>query len=173
LGEIGPEETLESRIEFAGKLISVRVDTVRVGLGSTTVREIVIHPEVVAILPVLEDGRVVMVRQFRKAAERVLLEIPAGGIDEDETAEQAVRREMKEETGYDVDRLRLLCRFYTSPGFTTELMHLYRADDLVPGEATEETDQLEVEAISVEDARARVAAGEIVDAKTILALQFM
>lgn len=167
---IQPEETLKSETAFDGKLVKVRTDTVRLPGGKTTTREIVVHSEVVGILPVLEDGRIVFVRQFRKAAEGILLEVPAGGIDDGENAEDAVRREMVEETGYRVGALEHLYSFYTSPGFTTELMHLYRATNLTPGQPTEETDQIEVELLTPEDAMRRLQSGEIQDAKTIIAL---
>src|SRR5205085_1844640 len=127
-----------------------------------------VHAEVIAVLPVLDDGHLVMVRQFRKAAERVLLELPAGGIDQGESAEDAVRREMEEETGYRIGSLRHLASFFTSPGFTTELMHLYEATDLQPGEPTEETDQIEVVPLRAEEALQRLGSGELADAKTIL-----
>jgi ADP-ribose pyrophosphatase len=167
---IEPEPTVSSETAFSGKLIEVRKDTVRLPNGKTTTREIVVHAEVIAVLPVLDDGRLVMVRQFRKAAERVLLELPAGGIDQGESAEDAVRREMEEETGYRVGSLRHLASFFTSPGFTTELMHLYEATDLQPGEPTEETDQIEVVPLRAEEALQRLGSGELADAKTILGL---
>jgi len=169
VSEIEPEETTASEVAFDGSLITVRKETVRLPDGRTTEREIVAHAEVVAILPVLDDGRIVFVRQYRKAAERVLLEIPAGGIDDGEGPEDAVRREMVEETGYRVGAMARLGSFYTSPGFTTELMHLYRATQLVPGTPTESTDQIEVVTLSVQEARRRIG-GEIADAKTILAV---
>jgi ADP-ribose pyrophosphatase len=150
----------------------MRKVTVRLPNGATTDREIVVHPEVVAVLPLLDDGRVVLVRQFRKAAERVLLEVPAGGIDDGETPEDAVRREMIEETGYRVGSVKKLSSFYTSPGFTTELMHLFEARGLQPGEATEETDQIEVVLMTPEAALERVESDDIADAKTLLALKY-
>jgi ADP-ribose pyrophosphatase len=170
--QIEPEPTLNSETAFSGHLIDVRTDTVRLPNGTTTTREIVVHPEVVGILPVTSDGRVVMVRQFRKPAEQVLLEVPAGGIDDGETPEDAVRREMVEETGYRVGSVRRLASFYTSPGFTTEYMYLYAAQDLQPGEPTEETDQIEVVLLTRDEAMQRLRAGEIHDAKTIIALQY-
>jgi ADP-ribose pyrophosphatase len=168
--DIGTEPTLHSETVFSGRLIDVRRDTVRLPDGETTTREIVVHPEVVAILPVLPDGRLVLVRQYRKAAERVLLEIPAGGIDPGESPEDAVRREMVEETGYRVGTLERVVGFYTSPGFTTEFMYLYKAGDMQPGTPTEQTDQIEVVAMDPAEALHRVRTGEIADAKSILAL---
>lgn len=169
---IESEPTVRSESVFSGRLITVRKDTVRLPNGATTDREIVEHPEVIAVLPILDDGRVVLVRQFRKAAERVLLEVPAGGVDVGETPEEAVRREMTEETGYRVGTVKKLTSFYTSPGFTTELMHLYEARELEPGEATEETDQIEVVLLTAEEALATVEADAVADAKTLLALKY-
>jgi len=169
---IEPEETIRTTTAFAGKLVTVRRDEVRLPAGQTTTREIVVHAETVAVLPVLPDGRLVLVRQYRKAAERILLEMPAGGIDGDETPEEAVRREMIEETGYRVGTVDHLCSFFTSPGFTTEYMHLYRASGLQPGEPTEETDQIEVVLLTPGEAWQRVESGEIADAKSILALGY-
>lgn len=172
MADIQPETTVASETVYSGKLIDVRKDTVSVANGKTTDREIVVHSETIAVLPILDDGRVVMVRQYRKAAERVLLEIPAGGIDSGESAEDAVRREMIEETGYHVGSVNLLCGFFTSPGFTTEYMHLFEASGLEPGEPTEPTDEIEVVTMSRPEVMQRIQSGDVSDAKTILALMF-
>ena len=169
---IEAEPTVRTETVFSGRLITVQKVTVKLPNGKTTDREIVEHPEVIAVLPLLEDGRVVLVRQFRKAAEKVLLEVPAGGVDGGETPEDAVRREMIEETGYRVGSITKLSSFYTSPGFTTELMHLYEARDLEPGDATEETDQIEVVLLTPEEALERVESDDVADAKTLLALKY-
>lgn len=169
---IESESTVRSETVFSGRLIDVHRVTVRLPNGSETDREIVAHPEVIAVLPRLDDGRIVLVRQFRKAAEKILLEVPAGGVDQGETPEDAVRREMIEETGYRAGTIRKLSSFYTSPGFTTELMHLYEARDLEPGQATEETDQIEVVLMTPDEALKRVESEDIADAKTLLALKY-
>jgi len=168
--EIKPEVTLDSQTVYAGRLIEVHKDTVRLPNGATTSREIVLHPEVVVMLAVLKDGRLVMVRQYRKAVDRVLVELPAGGIDPGETAEDAVRREMIEETGYRAGALQHVTSFYSSPGITTELMHLYTVTQLTPGSPTEESDQLEVVLVTLEEALGRIQRETAWDAKTLLAL---
>ncbi len=168
--EIKPEVTLDSETVYSGRLIEVHKDTVRLPSGATTSREIVLHPEVVVMLPVLEDGRPVMVRQYRKAVDRVLLEVPAGGINPGETPEDAVRREMIEETGYRVGALRQVTSFYSSPGITTELMHLFTVTQLTPGTPTEESDQLEVVLVTLEEALGRIQRETPWDAKTLLTL---
>lgn len=170
MSEIEPDQVLHSETVYQGALIDLRKDTVRLPNGKEAEREVVVHPEVVTMLPVLEDGRLVLVRQYREAVGQVLLEVPAGGIDDGECPEQAVRREMKEETGFDVGSLEHLATFYSSPGFTTEKMHLYRLRDLTPGKATEENDQIEVVLMSPDDAWKAVSSGEMADAKSILAL---
>jgi ADP-ribose pyrophosphatase len=171
VAEIEPEQTIGSETVFRGNLIEVEKVEVRLPEGKSTTREIVKHSQVIAVLPRLTDGRIVMVRQYRKAADSILLEVPAGGIDGDETAEDAVRREMIEETGYRVGALRHLASFYTSPGFSTELMHLYEATELVPGEPTEETDQIEVVLLTADEAWTQLQ-GTNADAKTLLALTY-
>jgi ADP-ribose pyrophosphatase len=167
---IKSEPTVRSETVFAGNLLDVRKETVRLPRGETVDREIVVHPEVVAVLPVLDDGRLVLVRQYRKAVDRILLEVPAGGIEPGERPEEAVRREMVEETGYRVGACTALTSFYTSPGFTTEFMHLFKATGLAPGRATEEADQIEVQLYPLDRALEAVETGEISDAKSILAL---
>lgn len=170
MADIQVEEILQSETVYEGKLIDLRKDTVRLPNGKTAAREVVVHPEVIAVLPVLGDGRLVLVRQYREAVGRVLLEVPAGGIDGDETPEEAVRREMVEETGYHVGSMEQITSFYTSPGFTTELMHLFVARDLQPGTPTEENDEIEVVLLSLEEAMEQVTGGQMADAKSILAL---
>jgi ADP-ribose pyrophosphatase len=169
---IEAEPTVSTVTVFSGRLIEVQKVTVKLPNGSTTDREIVEHPEVIAVLALLDDGRVVLVRQFRKAAEKVLLEVPAGGVEAGESPEDAVRREMIEETGYRVGSVKKLTSFYTSPGFTTELMHLYEARGLEAGNATEETDQIEVVLLTPEEALKRVESDDVADAKTLLALKY-
>ncbi len=170
--QIEPEPVLQSETVFAGHLIDVRKETVRLPGGKTAEREVVVHPEVVAMIPVLDDGRLVLVRQYRAAVQRILLEMPAGGIDPGENAEEAAHREMIEETGYRVGAMERIYGFYSSPGFCTEYMHLLLCTGLEPGKPTEETDQLEVVPLSLDDALARIDSGEIADAKSILALLY-
>ncbi|MGI8825616.1 MAG: NUDIX hydrolase [Chloroflexota bacterium] len=164
------ERTQSSETVFDGRLIDVRRDTVRLPNGMTAEREIVVHPNVIGVVPELPDGRIVLVRQFRKSAERILLEIPAGGIDEGETPEQAVAREMAEETGYRVGSVESLGSFYTSPGYSTEFMYLFTATDLESGPPTEDTDEIEVVELPLADALSRLPDREMADAKTQIAL---
>jgi ADP-ribose pyrophosphatase len=170
MADIQPEERLRSETVYQGKLVDLRKDTVRLPNGKTAMREVVVHPEVIVVLPILDDGRLVLVRQYREAVGKIMLEIPAGGIDDGESPEDAVRREMAEETGYRVGSLEHVTSFYSSPGFTTELMHFYLATGLEPGQPTEDTDQIQVVLLSYEEAMDRMRNGEVPDAKSVAAL---
>ncbi len=169
--EIQPEPVLRRETVYKGSLIEVRKETVQLANGKPAEREVVVHPEVVAMIPVLDDGRLIFVRQYRVAVDRVLLEIPAGGIESGETPEEAARREMIEETGYRVGQARHLYTFYTSPGFTTECMHLLLCTGMRPGTPTEERDQIEVVPLTLAEALQRIG-DDIADAKTILAVLY-
>lgn len=164
------EKTLETKPIFEGRMISLQVDTVKLPNGETATREIVRHPGAVAVLALL-DGKMLVVEQFRKALERVQVEIPAGKLDPGEAPEQAALRELEEETGYRARNIRHVQTFSTSPGFAEELIHLYFADDLEQGEEhLDEEEFLTCEAITPEQADDYIREGRIFDAKTLLAV---
>jgi ADP-ribose pyrophosphatase len=165
------EQRISGDTVFAGKLLRVRVDRVRLASGGESVREVVEHPGAVAVLPVLDDGRLVLVRQFRYAVGRALLEVPAGTREPNEGPEACARRELREETGYDAGRVEELTRFFVSPGWCTEQLIVYRAVGLRQASAALEADEdLEVVVITPEEIPALIASGDIADAKTITAL---
>ncbi len=165
---IGAEVTVASEMVYQGSLIDVRRETVRVGEGRTAVREIVQHPPVVAMLPLDARENLLLVRQYRKAIEQVTLEIPAGGIDEGEDAEAAVRREMVEETGFLPGQLEKMATIYPSPGFSDEIMHLFLVQELEgDGRQTEPLDEIETTWVSMGEATEMIRVGEIVDAKSV------
>lgn len=149
----------------------MRVDCVSLPSGETSIREFVLHPGAVSVLPFLGDGRVVMVRQFRYPVGESLLEIPAGRLEPGEDPEETVRREMIEEIGYRAGELKHVSTFYTTPGYTNEVMHLFFAFELEKMEAQPEQDEiLKIETMSLEDSLERIQKGEIKDGKTIAAL---
>jgi len=121
---------IESRPVFEGRLISVHVDEVARADGTTASREVVRHPGAAAVVPLLPEGRVVMIRQYRHAAGRVLWELPAGTLDAGEAPEKCARRELVEEVGYEAGELSLLFSTYLSPGYSTELIHIFLARHL-------------------------------------------
>jgi len=165
------EKTLSSQVIFEGRAVKLRVDTVQTADGRQTTREIVEHADCVAIVAVDADDNVLLVKQFRKAPEKELLEIPAGGIDDSEDAEAAVIREMQEETGFRPQKVERLGGFYSSPGFCSEYLHLYLAADLTPSQLyAEDTGGIEVVRVPVARISELVTSGKIEDAKTIAGL---
>ena len=163
-----------------GRYLTFRIDTIERADGTRSTRDIVGHPGAVAVIAMDAEDRVLLVRQWRTPALRVLLEIPAGTLDVDAAAvvedpEIASRRELEEETGYRAGSWRKLASFWTAPGFASELMHLYLATDLEPAHPDErlgpdEDEHLRLERLPFADAVAAVERGEIADAKSILGL---
>ena len=129
------------------------------------------HGESVAIVPVDAEGNVILVRQYRKAVERTLLEVPAGSVEEGEDPVACARRELLEETGYTASHIEPIASFYTTPGFCTELMHAYLATELTPGEAQPEFDeQIEVVPVPLQEIGELIHGREIQDGKTLTSL---
>lgn len=165
------EDTLSSRTVYEGRAVKLRIDTVRMSDGRETTREIVEHSNCVAIIAVDDADNVLLVEQFRKPVEKVLLEIPAGGIDPGESAEDCVRREMREETGYLPQKVERLGGFYSSPGFCTEYLYLYLATDLVPSPLqAEDSQSISLVRAPLDQIRGLIASGAICDAKSIAGL---
>jgi ADP-ribose pyrophosphatase len=164
---MGKEKTVSTRTVYRGH-VNLRIDTVETPDGRRAAREIVEHAACVAVVPVDASGNVLLVRQYRHAAEQELLEIPAGGIDPGEDAVAAVRREMSEETGLSPRTIRRLGGFYSSPGFCTEYLHLFLATDLVPNRLeAEDTAGIQVVTVAPESLEGLIASGAICDAKSI------
>ena len=173
------ETVVGSRVVHRGAYIEVRVDDIVTPEGRRSTRDIVGHPGAVAVVAVDAAERVLLVRQFRLAAGRTLLEIPAGTLDRAadgslEDPDLAARRELEEETGFRAGTWRHLGAFWTAPGFATELMHLYLATDLAPAHedrlGPDEDERLELEHVPWTEAVAMAERGEIGDAKSIVGL---
>lgn len=135
--------------------------------------DIVVHPGAAVILPILDDGRIVMIRNHRITIERELLELPAGTLDPPEPPLECARRELAEETGYTAARLDPLVSFYATPGFCTEQMHAFAATGLTPGAPRHEPgERIRVTPMALEAAIAAVGDGRICDAKTMVTLLY-
>lgn len=151
-----------------GLIIKVDRDTVTLPDGNTSLREIVRHPGAAAVVPVLDSGKVVMVRQYRYSIGAATLEIPAGKLDPGETILTCARRELKEETGYSARRMDKLLPFVSSPGFTDEVIHIYLARGLAPGQAGGDDDEfIETEAVEIGALIDMILTGRICDGKTV------
>ncbi|MHB1007067.1 MAG: NUDIX domain-containing protein [Chloroflexota bacterium] len=165
------EPTLKSEYLYRGRIIDLRLDTVRLPNGRTTKREIIEHRGAVGIVPIDAAGNVVLVRQFRKPIERSILEIPAGTRDEEEPVEVCLHRELREETGLTADHTERLAAYYSAVGFCTEYIEVYLATGLHEGQAGPDEDEfVEVVRVPLAQALAMIDTGEIVDAKTIVGL---
>ncbi|RDV82108.1 NUDIX domain-containing protein [Ammonifex thiophilus] len=165
------EKRLKSETVFQGRILRVRVDTVLLPDGRTSTREVVEYSGAVAIVPLTAEGDVIMVRQYRYPVGRELLEIPAGKIEEGEEPEACAQRELEEETGFIARTWKHLASFYSTPGFTSEKMHLFLAQDLYQGRKSPDRDEfLRVERLPLSQALELVRKGEIVDAKSICGL---
>ncbi len=165
------ESVLESRRLYEGRIVNLREDTVQMADGRAAVREVVEHADVVAIVPLDEAGRVLLVRQYRLPAGQVLLEVPAGGVEPDESVEGAVQRELREETGRRAASLRRLGGFFVSPGYCTEFIHVFLATGLSESPAEADADeQIALVRLTLADALRLVESGEVRDAKSIIGL---
>ena len=171
-----------SRILHRGRYLTFRVDTIERADGSRGTREIAEHPGAVAILAIDPDGCVLLVRQFRVAVGEALLEVPAGTLDmaadgSIEDPDVAAPRELEEETGMRAGSWQKIARFYTAPGFTSELMHLYLATDLRPADGErltpDDDEHLLLERMPWRDAVAAAERGEFFDGKTLVALLWL
>lgn len=168
------EKTINSKTIYNGRIFSVRQDTVELQNGSTATRDIVAHSGGVGVIAVLDDGKIPVVRQYRKGIESVCLEIPAGKSEEGEDPETCGRRELSEETGYSAEKFTLISRFAVSPAYCSEIIHIYKAEDLsFTGQHLDENEYLNVEYYTLDELFDMVATGEIVDAKTVIAVMIL
>jgi len=167
-----PEPKILSQdVVFKGRVIQLRVDRVVEASGREVTREIVVHPGAVCIVARPTPREVILIRQYRHATGKELLELPAGGLHDGEPPLEAARRELEEETGYRAGSLLELAAFWTTPGFTTEYMYLYEASDLEKTEVRPDEDEvIEVEIVRAEEALRMIEDGRIQDAKSILGL---
>jgi ADP-ribose pyrophosphatase len=160
-----------SREIHRGRVVHLFVDTVTLPNGHVTELETIRHPGAAAVVPFMDDGTILLVRQYRHATGGYLVELPAGKLDPGEAPEACAVRETEEETGHRPGRLERLGAILTTPGFTDEIIHLFAGYDLVPTAAALEPDEdLTVLRMPFDEALARVERGEIQDAKTMSAL---
>lgn len=170
---IKKEMSLSSKEIFQGKIINLRVDTVQLADGRIATREIIDHSEAVAILALDQNHDVLLVRQYRKAAEEFLMEIPAGLLEAQETPLMAAQRELLEETGFKANQWHYILSFFTAPGFCNEKIHLFLATELSEGKAQPDEDEfIELLKISLPEAYKMVIQGAIQDAKSIIGIQY-
>jgi ADP-ribose pyrophosphatase len=157
---------------YKGRVVTLNLETVTLPNQATVELEVVRHPGAAAVVPLKADGTVVLIRQYRLAAGGFIYEVPAGKLHPGEDPQQCAIRELEEEIGYQPARMDKLATFFTAPGFTDEVMHLFKATGLTPGAQKLDHDEvLEVVELSLKEAIDLIKDGTIRDAKTIVGLQ--
>lgn len=168
------EHRLDGEVLLQGGFLEVRRDTVRLPDGGRATREFIVHPGAVAVLPLLEDGRVLLVRQYRYPLRRVMLEIPAGKIDAGEPPLACAMRELREETGFTAAEWARAGEIHNAAAYSDEVIHLYLARGLVSGpQSLEAGEFVEPCAIGEQEFDQRARSGEITDVKTLYALLWL
>ncbi|HKL11930.1 MAG TPA: NUDIX hydrolase [Clostridia bacterium] len=167
------EKTIKSDKLYRGKIINLRIDTVELPNQKYSKREIIEHGGGVAIIAMI-DEKIVLVRQYRKAVEKSIYELPAGKLESVESPKECAEREFTEETGYASGNMKFLFSFYSSPGFSNELIHLFIAEDIsFVGANPDEDEYIETVEIPFKDVLHMIKTGEIIDAKTIIGLLYV
>jgi len=164
---------VQSEMIYQGKVFGVRRDEVEEPSGVRATREVITHPGSVVVLPVLADGKIVMIRQYRHATRQYLWELVAGRKEPEETPKQGAARELLEETGYRAKRFKIFLDVFPTPGFLEERMYLLLAEGLTAGEAQpEEDEKIEVRAYRVNELKQMIKSGRLRDAKSIAGILY-
>ena len=170
---------IASRRAYSGRVVNVDIDTVRFPNGSTGELEMVRHPGASAVVPFLSDPRsddpqILLIKQYRYAADEFIYEIPAGKLDGDEDPQICAARELREETGCTAEQIEHLYTFFTTPGFTDERIHAFMATGLKRGRVAHEKDEfMSLETVTLSQALELIKAGELKDAKSALAILYV
>jgi ADP-ribose pyrophosphatase len=168
------EKTQTKKLIYRGNFLECYVDQVILPNGKLTSREYLHHPGAIAAIPVLDNGEIVLVKQFRYPTGKILLEIPAGKLEAGENPEDCVRRELAEEIGYQPEQVIHLTSVWTTPGFTDEIIHLYLAKGLKPLQLEPDNDEfLEVVTMSKDELLKQLDTDPVIDGKTALALMIV
>jgi len=164
-------EMIGTKTVYEGRVFNIRLNQIRLPNGRSIQVDIVEHRSSVTLVPIDYDGRIWFVRQYRYPAEKNLLELPAGVTNENETPIQSAQRELREEIGMAAGRLTLLGEFYLAPGYSTEYMHVFLAEDLKPSPLSPDVDEfIDLEKISFDQVLNLIRSGDIHDAKSLAAL---
>jgi ADP-ribose diphosphatase len=160
---------LKSDVLFRGMVFDLKVDEIEYDSGNKGIREIAVHPGGAVTVPVKDDGKIIMVNQFRYPFQKNVLELPAGKLDKDEDPYVCAVRELEEETGYKSKDIKKIGCIYSTPGFCTEVLHIYLAKKLLSGSHNREEGELEMEVLefTIDEIDSKIKGGEIVDAKSI------
>jgi ADP-ribose pyrophosphatase len=165
------EKILNSDYIYEGTILNLRKDKVKLFDEHETYREVVEHDGGVAIVPITAEGKILLVKQYRIAVDEVVLELPAGKLEEDEDVKKCALRELEEETGFRPDHINNLFYFYTTPGYSSEKLHLFIAEGLKHyGQNLDRGEYIELVEVSKNDIIPKIVEGKIKDSKTIIGL---
>ena len=167
------EKMLDQKTLYRGKVFDVRRDHLIEPAGLEVIRDVVVHPGSVVVLPIFNDGSILLIRQYRHSARQYMWELVAGRIDHGEKPLVAARRELSEETGYTARRIRKLLHLYPTPGFVEESMHIFAAEGLRAGQAhPEEDEKIEPRILTLREAEKWIRNGAICDGKSVAAILY-
>lgn len=169
-------KVIDSKVYYEGKVLKLQVDEIEYDSSKNKgIREIAIHPGGAVVVPITNDGKFILVKQFRYPLQKELIEFPAGKLDDNEDPLECAKRELEEETGFKSEEISYLGKIYTAPGYCTELLHIYLAKNLKEGNHNREEGEKEMQILkmSFDEVLELIKAEEIVDSKTISALFFL
>ena len=165
------EKTIKSKIVFKGNFLTLNKDKVLLPNGKTSTREWIQHPGAVCCIPILSDGKIALIKQYRYSVKKEMIEIPAGKLDRNEIPEECAQRELEEEIGYKASKLTFLANIHPAIGFTDEKMWLYLAEDLIKTKQSLDADEfLVLFPTQLKEAVDMVWSGKITDVKTIIGI---
>ncbi|BDQ03220.1 NUDIX hydrolase [Ignavibacterium sp.] len=166
---------LKSEIKYHGKVFDHQVDEIQYDSGNIGIREVAVHPGGAVVIPIKDDGKIILVKQFRYPLQKTLIELPAGKLDKNEDPLKCATRELEEETGYKAKHFEKLGAIYTAPGYCTEILHIYKATGLIAGNHNREEGEqgMELLEFSLDEIKKKILSGEINDAKTIAGIFYL
>jgi ADP-ribose pyrophosphatase len=166
---------IKSQILFKGKVFDHQVDEIQYDSGNIGIREVAVHPGGAVVIPIKDDGKIILVKQFRYPLQTTLIELPAGKLEKGEDPLKCAVRELEEETGYSAEEIKKIGEIYTAPGYCTEILHIYSAKGLRPGNHhREEGEQgMEIIELTLEEIEKMIISGKINDAKTIAGIHYI
>mgnify|MGYP000536628861 CR=1 FL=1 len=168
-------KVIKSETVFNGKVFDVRVDEIQYNdTGNKSFRQVAVHPGGAVVVPVNDDGKIILITQYRYPHNEVVLELPAGKLEKGEDPMECAKRELTEETGYSTKEITKLGKIFTTPGFCSEVLHIYLAKGLKAGNHAREEGEEDIQLVelSLDDIEEKIKSGEIVDAKTISGIYY-